>query len=180
MSMNDIVEIIPHLYISNWETSNNPYILKKYNIKAVISLETTPKPDYILDYYNKNKIEHMYIYIHDSPDVNISEHFDETYEFIHKHIQKGDNVLVHCMAGISRSSTIILNYMLRISYESGQGNSCPCNLFKSVLEYARKQRPIINPNSGFQKQLLQKAMEYQHTWKKGFETLNRNIRASIY
>ena len=85
MSSNDISEIIPHLYLSNWFTSDNPTILKKYNIKAIISLETRPKSNQILNYYKSNGIDHMYIYIPDIPNANISEHFDDTYQFIKKH-----------------------------------------------------------------------------------------------
>ena len=32
MSSEDINEIIPYLFISNWNTSNNPNVIKKYNI----------------------------------------------------------------------------------------------------------------------------------------------------
>ena len=161
MNSNDIVEIIHHLYISNWYTSNNPEVLKKYNIKAIITLETTPKTYDILHFYKKNNIDHLYIYIYDLPNINISEHFDETYDFINKHISKNENVLVHCMAGVSRSATIILNYLLRKSYETNQIDSCPCNTFRKILNYVRNKRKIINPNPGFQKQLLLKAFEYQ-------------------
>jgi len=38
--------------------------------------------------------------------------FDKTYELIENGLGKG-NVLVHCAAGISRSSTIVCAYMIR-------------------------------------------------------------------
>lgn len=161
MNPNDIVEIIPHLFISNWDTSNNPIILQKYNIKAVVSLETLPKPTNTLIYYDKHNIDHIYIHIGDHPSENISQHFDRTYDFINRHISNGENIIVHCMAGISRSASIILNYILRNTYENNQAYTCPCKLFQNVLSYARSKRPILNPNMGFQKQLLQKAIEYQ-------------------
>ncbi len=50
---NDISEIIPHLYISNWFASNNENIIKNYNIDLVISIETRNKPQNILNYYEK-------------------------------------------------------------------------------------------------------------------------------
>lgn len=112
MRSDDIVQIIPHLYISNWDTSNNPVELKKNNIRAIISIETTLKSHWIIKYYDVNKISHMYIHIGDTPNENISSYFDTTYSFIDYYISRGQNVLVHCMAGISRSSTIILNSMI--------------------------------------------------------------------
>ena len=75
MRSDDIVEIVPHLYISNWDTSNNPIELEKNHIKAVLSLETTPKPYEILNYYKTRKISHMYIHIGDLPSENIRKYF---------------------------------------------------------------------------------------------------------
>lgn len=194
MSSNDISEIIQHLYLSNWFTSDNPEVLKKYNIKAIISLETRPKSDQVLNYYNSNDIDHMYIYIPDIPNANISEHFDETYQFIKNHISVGDNVLVHCMAGISRSSTIVLNYLLRNVYESNPAlafennytyddsvqKSCPCNILKNTLDYVRKQRPIVNPNNGFMKQLLLASIDYEKKCKKEYKKQIELFTTNIY
>ena len=160
MNSNDIDEIIPRLFISNWDTSNNPSALENKNIKAVITLETTPKPDYILYYYKIKGIDYMYINLPDFPGADISKYFDTTYNFIKKHLSKGENVLVHCMAGISRSSTIILNYIIRRVYETGNVQKDPYNIVKDVIDYSRTRRLVINPNQGFQQQLLAKANEY--------------------
>ena len=43
----------------------------------------------------------------DIPGSDISLIFQETYQFIDDHLKTG-NVLVHCMMGISRSSTIVI------------------------------------------------------------------------
>ena len=158
----DIVEIIPHLFISNWFTSNNPVILKKFNIKAVITLETHPKPNEILKYYKNNNIDFMYINIDDSPNANIYDYFDSSYDFINYHIKKGENVLVHCYAGISRSSSIILNYMCRFLYSHNNlQHENPENVLYNTLKYSVNKRPIINPNQGFLNQLLMKTKEYK-------------------
>ena len=162
MRSDDIVEIVPHLYISNWDTSNNPIELEKNHIKAVLSLETTPKPYEILNYYKTRKISHMYIHIGDLPSENIRKYFDRTYSFIDYYIYRGQNVLVPGMAGISRSATIIINYIIRKSYENHKVKTCPCKFVKKIIAYARSIRPIINPNDGFQSQLLTNAIIYQN------------------
>ena len=162
MTNRDINEIIPHLYISNWDTSNNPEILKSYNIRAIITLEPSNKPLDILNYYHKNNIEFMQIKILDIIDSDISKYFDSTYNFIKKHRIKHENVLVHCAAGISRSATIILNFMIRNMFENYfLKNENPYDLLKYVLSNARSKRPIINPNKGFINQLINKIKEYQ-------------------
>ena len=44
---------------------------------------------------------------------NIRIHFDETNQFLSKCKENNEKVLVHCQAGISRSSGIILAYLIR-------------------------------------------------------------------
>jgi protein-tyrosine phosphatase len=147
-------QIISHLYISNWNYSNSPEQLQQNNIKAVITLETRPKPDYILQYYKNNNIDFMYININDIPNSNIEQYLDFTYEFIQKHISKGENVLVHCYAGVSRSATIILNYIYRDNMSKYPINDCVSCRVKNIIAYMRTKRSIINPNPGFVQQVI--------------------------
>lgn len=156
----DINEIISHLYISNWYTSNNKEIIQEYNIKAVITIETHKKPEDIINYYKENNIDFMYIDIEDDINSDISKYFDITYNFINKHLQNNENVLVHCYAGISRSSTIIINYLLRYLYENNKVSCCPCKVLRNIILYSQKKRPVINPNSGFINQLTNKSIYY--------------------
>jgi protein tyrosine phosphatase len=155
MSFNhDIDKISDFLYISNWDTANNLYELKKHNIKAVLTIETSNKPKYILDYYKQNNIDFLFLYLNDFSSENISKYFDISYEFIDKNIKKGNNVLVHCMAGISRSSTLILNYLMRKYYEKNiYKNKCSECILNYFLRAVRTKREIINPNPGFINQL---------------------------
>jgi len=162
MNNRDINEIIPHLYISNWDTSNNPEIIRLHNIKAVITLETTNKPTQILRYYYSNKIDFIHIQIIDMKESDIGKYFDSTYNFIQKHISKNENVLIHCAAGISRSATIILNFILRDMFRKyNLKHEKPEEILIYSLDIARTKRPIINPNPGFINQLLEKIKDYQ-------------------
>ena len=161
--MNEITQLSEHLFLSNWETSNNTHVLKKYNIKAVLTIETRPKPYYILKYYANNNINYGFVYLPDMPSANIKQFFDYTYKFIDDHIQKGENVLVHCWAGISRSVAIILNYILKkyyMKYKRIQTMD-PENAIISTIYNIRKFRPIINPNQGFLDQLKNKCYKYK-------------------
>lgn len=150
----DINKISDFLYISNWDTANNPYELEKHNIKAVLTIETSNKPNHILKYYKENNIDYLYLYLNDLPSENITKYFDISYDFIDKNIKNGNNVLVHCMAGISRSSTLILNYLMRKYYEKNMyQNACSSCVLNYFLKAVRTKRPIINPNTGFITQL---------------------------
>jgi hypothetical protein len=58
----------------------------------------------------------------------------------------GGSAVVHCAAGQSRSSTVVMAYLLayvKIKTES------------KALAYAQKRRPMVKPNDGFRK-ILQK------------------------
>ena len=165
---NDITEIAPHLFLSNWFTSNNSNVLYKNNIKAVITIETLEKPSDILLYQQMNGIESMYITLPDSPSANIYQYLDNTYDFIENKISKGENVLVHCYAGISRSATIVLNYLLRSFYQNRNNKNFtnPQEILQSVLNFVRQRRPIVNPNQGFLNQLLRKTIQYSNEYLK--------------
>jgi len=65
------------------------------------------------------------------------------YHFINHAIQTGNNILVHCMAGISRSvSLVIYYYMKKMSKK-----------MDDVLKYIRSKRAIADPNESFKRQL---------------------------
>lgn len=162
---NDIVEIAPHLFISNWFTSNNKNVLDQYKIKCIITLETIQKPKEVIDYCQYNNIEFKYIYILDHLNSNIYKYFDTTYNFIKNKISRGENVLVHCYAGISRSATIILNYLIRNYYEYTINITMnPEEVVRYKLYKVQQKRPIVNPNIGFINQLLKKTIEYNNKY----------------
>jgi len=67
------------------------------------------------------------------------------YDFIVNGLSKNEGVLVHCMAGISRSSSVIIYYIMK---------QYSVNYF-TAYNIVRKARPIIRPNNSFTKQLRQ-------------------------
>nr|XP_018629364.1 dual specificity protein phosphatase 1-like isoform X3 [Nicotiana tomentosiformis] len=88
--------------------------------------------------------------VHDRDDVNISNYFEECFDFIEKAKGKieeakgqGGGVLVHCFAGKSRSATIVIAYLMK---KHGMSLSEAFQLVKS-------KRPVISPNAGFMIQL---------------------------
>jgi protein-tyrosine phosphatase len=59
-------------------------------------------------------------------------------------MNKGGKVLVHCFAGVSRSATIVIAYMMQ---EHGMN-------YHSAFKFVKSKRPFINPNEGFRTQLI--------------------------
>ncbi len=68
--------------------------------------------------------------------------FEQAYEHIEEGLKIG-NVLVHCFAGVSRSSTIVISFLMKKLNWS----------YKEAFDHVRKKRWVINPNPGFVKQL---------------------------
>lgn len=83
------------------------------------------------------------INVYDSPDVDLLSWFTITNNIIKNALYNKNKVLIHCMAGISRSATIMCAYIMKEKSLK----------LKDALEYLRKRRVIINPNSGFMAQL---------------------------
>ncbi|KAL2911491.1 Dual specificity protein phosphatase 10 [Polyrhizophydium stewartii] len=88
--------------------------------------------------------------IGDCPTVPIHTLFDETTSIIEKARRNGERVLVHCHAGVSRSSTIVLAYMIRYMHMS----------LYDAWNTTYKIRPIIRPNEGFAKALQDYEIEH--------------------
>jgi len=109
-----------------------------YNIDHIISMVTVPKlNDVIHDIYEilddakLDTIEKM---------KNIIE---EVLPKIHQSIMSGNTVAVHCFAGVSRSATIVIAYLMK--YENYS--------FEKAIEHVFEARPVICPNIGFLKLL---------------------------
>jgi protein-tyrosine phosphatase len=54
----------------------------------------------------------LYLPIDDSPQQELSQFFDVSFQFIDKNIER-TNVLVHCYSGVSRSAAIIAAYLIK-------------------------------------------------------------------
>lgn len=78
---------------------------------------------------------------------NISQYFAESFEFIENALAQNEHnrVLVHCNAGISRSASFIIAYLLQKRV---------FKRYKDAYNYVKKARPVIEPNRGFEKQLI--------------------------
>lgn len=65
------------------------------------------------------------------------------YHFIDRASRNNENVLIHCMAGVSRSTSLVAYYLMKKF----------CMDFYQSLRIIRKGRKIINPNYSFNLQL---------------------------
>lgn len=131
------VEIIPHLYIGSIACASNLDELKSKNITHILCCGIG------LKLFFPDKFKYHRIDLCDNEATNIRKFFDETNSFIDEAIKEGGNILVHCHAGISRSTSIIIAYLMKHQKMN----------FNKAFELIKEKRGKIQPNSGFILQL---------------------------
>lgn len=89
------------------------------------------------------EVAYLRLVLDDTDDDDLSESFALGPPFIEEAIRGGGKVLVHCQEGLSRSSAVILAYLMHFREMS---------LVDAVNHLARC-RPIIQPNEGYTDQL---------------------------
>ena len=140
-----ISEILPGLYLGSSRDAENLELLKERQIKTIINISTT-----LPCYFEKENIfEYRQLPCHDSPNQNIIQYFETTFEYIHQQLSANRNILIHCQAGISRSPSFIIGYLMR----------CYSKTFDEAYNYVRSKRSIVSPNLNFVGQLT----KYQQT-----------------
>jgi len=132
-----ITEVVENLYISGLESRQA--ILNK-GIRCVINISSEcPIQDL------GSTIEYEKVSILDLPTTSIQPYFDRLTDRIEDNLQQGIKTLVHCYVGRSRSASIILAYLMKYKQMS----------LREAFYYLRSRRPIIGPNFGFIKQLIE-------------------------
>lgn len=131
-------EIIPGLWLGSIDALSN---IDQFD--AIVSALAPGTNSFeALKLLVKNK-PHYIVPIDDVPKAHIDAYFEPVAEFIHVHLMHGHRVLVHCMAGHSRSVSLVAYYLMKT-----QGIGA-----KQALKLIKMHRPTIRPNSGFKKQL---------------------------
>ncbi|KAG4078955.1 hypothetical protein HA402_010907 [Bradysia odoriphaga] len=129
-------KVLPGLYVGNYRDSKDPQQLDRHNITHIVAIHDCPRRLLHDKHY-------LCIMASDTPDQNLSQYFSVCNDFIHAARMRDGNVLIHCLAGMSRSVTVAVAYIMSVT---------PLT-WKEALKVVRTGRAVANPNLGFQNQL---------------------------
>jgi protein-tyrosine phosphatase len=129
--------VMPNVYLGGQDAANDLTALRLRNISCVLDLSNGGVQVF-------PQIEYCIIpNIQDHPKQRIIHIFPECIRFIHNCLKHNRKVLVNCAAGISRSTTVLVSYMIYIHRMSTQ----------DAIGHLRNFRKIVEPNPGFIRQL---------------------------
>ncbi|XP_063621759.1 dual specificity protein phosphatase 14 [Cydia splendana] len=80
----------------------------------------------------------------DTPHSDMHPYMERVADLINEVVSRGEVVLVHCVAGVSRSVTLCLAYLIKWEKMT----------LRDAYHHMKIRRPQIRPNTGFFKQLI--------------------------
>ncbi|KAG7488349.1 hypothetical protein MATL_G00034020 [Megalops atlanticus] len=133
---NGINKVLPDLYLGNIKDARDREQLARHNITHILSIHDSAAPQL-------PEMTYLCIPAADLPSQNLIQHFKDSIVFMHESRLKGEGCLVHCLAGVSRSVTLVVAYIMTVT---GLG-------WQDALAAVRVARPCAGPNIGFLRQL---------------------------
>ena len=141
------------LHLGDFSAAQDKAYFQKHKISCILTVA-------IIDKFISHKDvirHHKIVSVEDRPETKLSTYFKDCFKFIHEHRNKGESVLVHCMAGVSRSATIVIGYLMTVY---------PAMDFETAFAQVRKKRKVIRPNDGFLEQLREYDKQIEEKRKK--------------
>lgn len=133
-------KVADHIYLGGDAVARNREILKQHGITHVLNCVGFVCPEYF-----KSDFVYKTLWLQDSPSEDITSILYDVFDYFEDVRAQGGRVLVHCCQGVSRSTSLVIAYLM---WREGQS-------FDDAFQYVKAARGIANPNMGFACQLLQ-------------------------
>ena len=138
-----ITEIIDKIFLGSYLSAKNYQELEKKNIKYILNCASECQ-----NLFENKNIKYLKLDIKDQNDFPIENFFEQGSQFIQESINNNDgNILIHCMEGKSRSTSILMAYLIKYKNENTN----------SAYKILKAKRKLTMPNLGF----MYKLREYE-------------------
>jgi hypothetical protein len=125
-------QILPGIYLGNYINANNLEEIRRLRINYILNCASDIKINNL-----PTDVKYCHLDMIDSPQLNIFQYFGKAFAFIESARKNNCNILIHCKLGISRSTSILIAYMIK-----HYGYSV-----KKSLDLIKSKRKQVNPNN---------------------------------
>lgn len=130
-----VASVIPGLYMGSQDVAQDKDLLRKHKITHIISVG--------VQVCQCSEVIYSFIEALDLPEFDMRPVFQQSAQLINDIRDSGGSVFVHCNAGVSRSATIVIAYLM-------EKEKLP---YLQAVELLKQARPCVKPNDGFIRQL---------------------------
>ncbi|CAN4124033.1 unnamed protein product [Withania somnifera] len=133
-------KIVDHIYLGSDTVAKNRDILHENGITHVLNCVGFSCPEYF-----KDDLVYKTLWLQDSPTEDITSILYDVFDYFEDVREQGGRVFVHCFQGVSRSTSLVIAYLM---WKEGLS-------FEDAFQHVKAARGVTNPNMGFACQLLQ-------------------------
>lgn len=133
-------KVAEHVYLGGDAVAKDREILKQHGITHILNCVGFVCPEYF-----KADFVYRTLWLQDSPSEDITSILYDVFDYFEDVREQGGRVFVHCCQGVSRSTSLVIAYLM---WREGQS-------FDDAFQYVKAARGIADPNMGFACQLLQ-------------------------
>ena len=130
-------KILDWLYLGSYRNACDEQQIKDLGISYVLNCAIECKESF------PPSVKYCHLKISDRPNFRIINYLDKASAFINQAKSNNGVILVHCMLGISRSTTCVISYFIKYLGFTAT----------NALNFIKKKRTQIMPNFGFLNQL---------------------------
>nr|GMD16627.1 protein-tyrosine-phosphatase MKP1-like [Ipomoea batatas] len=133
-------KIVDHIYLGSETIAKDREILRHNGITHVLNCVGFICPEYF-----KGDLVYKTLWLRDSPTEDITSILYDVFDYFEDVREQGGRVFVHCCQGVSRSTSLVIAYLMWKKEQS----------FEDAFQHVKATRGVTNPNMGFACQLLQ-------------------------
>lgn len=131
-------KIFEQIYLGSAKEASDEEWLNQHHITHIVNCAKEVKV------YFPGKYSYMNLLLDDIPQQSLYGVLEKSFDYIRDAISRGGTVFIHCFAGISRSASVLIYFIMKVK-------KVP---YSVAYNYVKDKRSIVQPNQGFEIQLI--------------------------